>query len=249
MAEILYLMPGNAMDAAEMARREALANAFLTRPDKHRVSMRAVGYGVDAIECSIEAEFSVEGLIKYALAHRGEYDALIIGCADDPGLFSLRETLSVPVVGPMESAVALSALLGHSFTLITTEKSAIPECKTLFRKYGVLNRCAAIQSMNQSVAELQNGSGSKESRRELLARVNEAVALGADCGADCAVLGCMSMAFALLDEGLANAPIPVINPAKAAVKTAEALLDLGLRHSDQGYPKPDMAPILEVLNQ
>lgn len=244
MAEILYLMPGGAMDAAEVSRREVLANSFLTMPDRYHVSVRSVGYGADSIECFIDGDFSVTGLLQYALSHKGGYDALIIGCTDDPGLFSLREVLTVPVVGPMESSVAIASLLGHSFGVIATEQSAVPESHTLLRKYGVDSRCVSIRCLNQSAAALRHYIGDAL-EHTLLQRLNEV----AQDGADCAVLGCMSMAFGPLDEKVAkNSPIPIINPAKASIKTAETLLELGLRHSDASYPKPNMIPILEILN-
>ncbi len=43
------------------------------------------------------------------------------------------------------------------------------------------------------------------------------------------------MADERLSEGIGA---PVVNPVKAAVKTAETLIDLGLTHSKKAYPVP-----------
>ncbi len=51
--------------------------------------------------------------------------------------------------------------------------------------------------------------------------------------------GCMSMGFLMVDEKLSDEiGVPVVNPVKAAVKTAETLIDLGLTHSKRAYPIP-----------
>jgi len=245
MSVILYLMPGGGMDPAEIARREQIANTFLANPDKHQVTVASVGYGAEAVESTVEADFSVMGLVKHAVDHRGEYDALIIGCGDDPGLFSLREMLDVPVVGPMECSVALTQLLGERFALITTGAEAVAESRALYRKYGVINRCASIRYLDAGVLDMQQGGASRAS---LVQRFADEVAKAAGEGADSAVMGCMTMAYLLLDEDVNKlSPIPIVNPAKVAVKTAETLLDLNLRHSDAGYPKPNFAPIYALL--
>ena len=58
-------------------------------------------------------------------------------------------------------------------------------------------------------------------------------------GADCIILGCLSLAFALFDRELAQAlGVPVINPALAALKQLESLVSLGVSHSKVAYRLP-----------
>jgi proline-specific peptidase len=60
-----------------------------------------------------------------------------------------------------------------------------------------------------------------------------------DAGADTIVLGCMSMAFLGVAEDLsAELAIPVVNPARTALKTAELLVGSGLTHSRRAFPTP-----------
>jgi allantoin racemase len=58
-------------------------------------------------------------------------------------------------------------------------------------------------------------------------------------GAASVTYGCMSMGFLMVDEKLTEEiGVPAVNPVKAAVKTAETLIDLGLTHSKKAYPVP-----------
>jgi allantoin racemase len=57
-------------------------------------------------------------------------------------------------------------------------------------------------------------------------------------GADVLVLGCMSMAFLGMAETLGErCGVPVLNPARAALKTAEALASMRITHSRRTYPR------------
>jgi allantoin racemase len=57
--------------------------------------------------------------------------------------------------------------------------------------------------------------------------------------ADVIVLGCMSLAFLGLAERVAPAiGVPVVNPARCALKTAEALIAQKLLQSRRTYAKP-----------
>ena len=54
------------------------------------------------------------------------------------------------------------------------------------------------------------------------------------------VLGCMSMAFLLVDEIFDSPEIKIINPLKTAIKTAEMFVALKARHSRMTYPAADL---------
>jgi allantoin racemase len=246
MANILYLMPGEGTPFEERQRRQCIANTFLNNP-ANQVIVDSVGKGVKSIECSIDGDISIHGLLKKAVAERDHFDALIIGCADDPGLFSLRELLDVPVVGPLEASIAFSFMLGDRFTLITTAEEGVPEARMTLRKYGFLDKCASVRYLNFSVLDMQSGRATKQ---EVVDRFVNEVNLAKNDGASSIIMGCMTMAFLLLDESANQvAAIPVINPAKIAIKIAEMMISLGMRHSDAAYPKPDYERIKLAIIQ
>jgi allantoin racemase len=40
---------------------------------------------------------------------------VVIDCMGDPGLFGARECVSIPVLGPMQTAMGIAAMMGHKF--------------------------------------------------------------------------------------------------------------------------------------
>ena len=249
MSTIMYLVGGRFKSAEEARRRENIANSFLANSQSNRVIMEEVGYGPCAIESCAEGEISIAGTLKKALqdSDGGRMDAIVVGGGDDPGLYSLRQLMDMPVVGLTETSCAFASILGEKFSMITTSEESVPETRVLFRKYGVLDKCASIRYLNFSVLDMQRGV---ISRQDVVKRFIEQVELARQDGAASVIMGCGTMAFLLLDEAANEvASIPVINPAKVAIRAAEALLSMGLRHSDKAYPKPsDMRRIRVMLS-
>lgn len=237
MSNILYMMPGVGVTDEEKLRRQKIANTFLTN-NNNKVIVDNTDEGPLSIESSIEGDLSIKGMLKKVIQTKGQYDAVIVGCADDPGLFSLRELLDIPVVGPFESSIAMASTLGDKFSVITILEEGFSETRMILRKYGVEQKCASIRAINCSVLDMIQGKISKEEVVEAFIRETEKAVKD---GASCIILGCMTMAFLLLDEAvMGRTKVTVINPAKISVKMAEMLVSLGLTHSSITYPKPDI---------
>ena len=171
------------------------------------------------------------GSFEVATAAESEgYDAIILGCFGDPGLDGFREILTVPMVGPCEAAMHVACTLGHRFGIVTVLDSIVAPLHRLARIAGLDSRVASIVACDIPVLDLHAGS-------------YDAVLAGSravlDAGADTIVLGCMSMAFLGVAEDLsAELGVPVVNPARTALKTAELLLGSGLTHSKRAFPVP-----------
>jgi|BioPla2DNA2_1021312.scaffolds.fasta_scaffold52098_2 allantoin racemase len=244
MSKILYVMPGTGATLDEIARREKIANSFLINKN-NKVKVVDTDEGPESIESSIEGDLSVRGVLRKLIEEKGSYDAVIIGCGDDPGLFSVRELMDVPVIGPMETSIAYSSMLGDKFGYITISEESLPETRMIFRKYGVENKCASIRSMNVTVDEMINN---KISEKDFLDTFVREVKAAVKCGASTILLGCMSMAYMLIDEKVKDIiDIPIINPAKVAVCTAEIMTSLGLKHSIYAYPKPNLEKLKSTV--
>jgi allantoin racemase len=115
----------------------------------------------------------------------------------------------------------------------------------IFRKYGVESKCASIRSMNVTVDEMINN---KISEKEFLDTFVREVKSAVNCGASTILLGCMSMAYMLIDEKVKDIiDIPIINPAKVSVCTAEVMISLGLKHSIYTYPKPNLLKLKSTV--
>lgn len=242
MSKILYLIPGVGMPEEEMRRREKLANSFLTS-NGNKVAVEAVDEGPISIESSVEEAMAVGGILKKLVSVQDRYDAMIIGCAGDPGLAPARELARIPVVGPIEASFHTAAMLGEKFAMVTVLDSIVPAIWRVLREYGLEHKCASVRVIDYPVLEMH-----KDPDGVAQALLRESKAAVAEDGAASIVMGCMSMAFMLVDEKIqAQLEAPIVNPAKVAVKTAELLVALGLGQSRVTYPKANYAKLAKSV--
>jgi allantoin racemase len=229
--DILYLVPGP-MEEEEVKRRERLANKFTS--SENRVEVRAVDSGPVSIESAVEEEMSVSGVLRGLLSYQNKYDVAVLGCFGDPGLRAARELVKIPVVGPAESSICFSQQIADRFGVLVALKRDIPTTRAMVARYEVSHKLVSIQPLSIPVLEL--ASNRSRTKREL----TKATKLAEKEGAECLILGCMSLAYMLADELVQDtADIPVLNPAKIAIKTAEVFGELRLKHSQKTYPPAD----------
>jgi allantoin racemase len=231
-ARILYLVPGplsRSRGVQELERRRSLLQEWAFAGMEIGIAENLEGPG--SIESAYEEYVSIPGSLELAAAAETDgSDAIILGCFGDPGLDGFREILSIPVVGPCEASMHLAAQLGESFGIVTVLDSVVGPLRRLARVAGLEPRLATVVACDVPVLELGD-----DSYGPVRATCEEAVAAGADT----LILGCMSMAFLGVAERLsAELGLPVVNPARTALKTAEALVSSGLAHSKQAYPVP-----------
>ena len=242
MSNILYLVPGVGLDEQEKKRREGLANTFLTH-SANRVVVDDVTEGPTSIESSVEEYMSVPGTLRKIVQVQKDFDAIVLGCAGDPGLAPARELAEIPVIGPVESSIAAALMLGDRFSIVTVLDTIVPAIRHLLRSYGMADRCASVRVVDCPVLDL---AGNRDTVLEAL--VEQGRAAVEQDGASSLILGCMSMAFLLMDEPAGEQlDIPVVNPAKVAIKSAEMLVTLGLSHSRRTYPTPDMDKLRQSI--
>jgi allantoin racemase len=237
MSRIVYVLPGplsrTQAGPAEVARRgERLASWASAETE---TAIRDVAFGPASIESAYEEYISVRPTAELMLeVEREGFDAAILGCFGDPGLDAMREVLTrMPVVGPAEASCYTGLMLGDSLGIITVTDSVVRPMYDLMRRLGISERVAGIAVVDTPVLELYD-------RERSLAR---AVAAGRGLieqkGANVLILGCMTMAFLDLNIELQEElGVPVVNPARVALTTAESLVSAGLRHSKRAYPLP-----------
>lgn len=234
---IVYVVPGpmsrTSLGAAEVARRGAkLKEWAATGTD---VSIQDVDRGPASIESMYEEYLSIPATAEAMLAaERDGHDAAVLGCFGDPGVDAYRELLTrMVVVAPGEAGFHLAAMLGDRFGIVTVTSSIIVPLRHLTARAGLEGKLAGIEVVETPVLELA------EHFDRTLGRMREAGRRLVERGADTLVLGCMSMAFmdvtGRLEDDLG---VPVVNPARAALKVAEAMVGSRLRHSKRAYPLP-----------
>lgn len=232
---ILYQIPGDVtagpLGAAELERRLGLLRGW-SAPGTTVEIADAPG-GPLSIESAAEEALCVAPTLA-ALRRRGSpSDAVIVGCFGDPGLAALREALDCPVVGPFEASLHLGAQLGRRVGVVTVVDGVVTVLDHLARGMGETANYAGSIAVNINVLDLG-------AQRATLADtiVQAGQTLVRDRGADVLVLGCMSMAFLGMAETIGDrCGVPVLNPARVALKTAETMVALGLRHSRRTYPR------------
>ena len=199
------------------------------------VDVRSLGEGPASIESAWEAALVVPALCEAVVRAQAEgFSAVIIGCFSDPGLEALRELTSIPIIGPGAAAIHIAAQLGTRFTIVSPLESAPGRGHERLRGLALDGKLASIRGVNVPVLDVARGRGAVVDRLEEVGR-----AALRDDGADCLVLGCMSMGFLGVIEDLQKRlDVPVVNPVTAALKTAEAVVAMGLSHSKVAYPMP-----------
>lgn len=113
-------------------------------------------FGAPYIGC--ESSYAVAGhaaLDAWATARQAgtAFDAVLLGCFGDPGLFALRDVCGVPVTGLAEAAFVQAARHGP-FAIVTGGTRWKPMLERLAQSLGVGHQLAGIQTVVQSGAEL-----------------------------------------------------------------------------------------------
>jgi len=161
-------------------------------------------------------------------ANEEGYDAIVLACFSDPGLDAAKEISDIPVIGIEEATLHIAAMLGHKFSITTASRSRAPTRDLHVRLRGVESAYASALVMNMPVLEMDANPAEAKSRILELAR--EAVQ---EDGAEAIILGCAGPS-GYAEDIERELGVVVLDPTAVAFKVAEALADLGLRHSKVG---------------
>lgn len=230
---IVYAVPG-VLNPAEADRRRDLLRQWAAPGTE--VDLVCVTEGPASIESSYEEYLSIPPTAKLMVElEKQGYDAALLGCAGDPGLDAMRELTSrMLVVGPGASSYLTAALLGNRFAVLTVEDTLLQMLYDLAHQAGCSEKLAAVRSINVPVLDLAND------RPAVMDKVLAACRLLVEEDrADTLTLGCMSLGFlGVAEEITEKLGIPCVNPAKACLKMAEALVGAGLSHSKKAFATP-----------
>lgn len=183
--------------------------------------------GPASIQGAEDGEAAMPGLSAEIDKAEG-FDAIIIACFDDTGLYAARRRTRVPVVGIGEAAYHYAMLVAERFSVVTTLSVSIPVIQENIMRYGLSARCGKVRASNVPVLELERpGSSARETISDEIAS-----ALLHD-NSDAIVLGCAGMADLAADLSSRH-HVPVVDGVAAAVKLAEGLVTLRLGTSQSG---------------
>ena len=197
--------------------------------------------GPRSIEGIYDELLSSQGTLKLAIAHMDEYDAFVIACySDHPVIYALREITDKPVLGIAEASMYVACMLGHTFSVVTTNEEWEPLLRDAVGHYGLTDRCASVRSTRMPVLALE--SASQEETTALILKTAQQAIDQDDAEVIC--LGCAGMAG--IDKELQEAlGIPVLDGVVCALKLLEGMVGYGVTTSKKrAYAKPGHKPII-----
>ena len=203
------------------------SNESVTQRIERALQSRSADYDLD-ITCSTLAEgpFGIESdedidavvpLVVSEICSNDEYDAFVIACYSDPGLYECRAISARPVFGIHESAVSLAATYGQRFGVLTLGRESIQRHIAYIRQLGYQSFHAGERPLDISVDEAANDP-------DVLQKIIDTGRwLVEEDGAEILILGCAGLA-AHRKAAQQKIGVPVIDPVEAAVKMAAETL-------------------------
>ena len=219
---IFVINPNTSHSLTEHIRREL---ERVKRPETV-VTVENPAHGPLSIESAYDEVLAGPGIIELVRKANAEgYDAILLACFADPALDAAREISQIPVIGIEEATLHIAAMLGHKFSILTSSERRVSTRELHVRLRNVENAFASAPVLGMSVLEMDADPEKAKARAIELARK----AIEED-GAEVIILGCAGLA-GYADEIARRSGAVVLDPTAVAFKIAEALVDLGLRHS------------------
>ena len=227
--KILIINPDYGMTQEEMALRCRILEEY-TAPDTQLAMVCPQSSGVE-LNSALDVVLAAPEIVQLAAdGQNAGFDAVVLYCFSDPVIDACREALRIPVIGGAQASGLAALNVCRSFGVILADEARLPEKKRFLRTLGVDPSCIA-----QIAAADMRGVDPWQNRELALARLAECGQQMVADGSEAIVLGCLS--FLGLAQPLAEVlGVPVIDPAVAAVCTAESTVRQNLLTSKISYP-------------
>lgn len=228
--KILIINPDYGMTQEEMALRCRILEEY-TAPDTQLAMVCPQSSGVE-LNSALDVVLAAPEIVQLAAdGQNAGFDAVVLYCFSDPVIDACREALRIPVIGGAQASCLAALNVCRSFGVILAYEARLPEKKLFLRTLGI-----SPERIGQIAAVNLNGISPWADRettfKKLLACGQKMMR---ETHTEAIVLGCLS--FLGLAEPLSRVlGIPVIDPAVAAVTTAESIVRQRLFTSKVSYP-------------
>lgn len=228
--KILIINPDYGMTQEEMALRCRILEEY-TAPDTQLAMVCPQSSGVE-LNSALDVVLAAPEIVQLAAdGQNAGFDAVVLYCFSDPVIDACREALRIPVIGGAQASCLAALNVCRSFGVILADEARLPEKKLFLHTLGV-----SPERIGQIAAVNLNGISPWADRettfKKLLACGQKMMR---ETHTEAIVLGCLS--FLGLAEPLSRVlGIPVIDPAVAAVTTAESIVRQRLFTSKISYP-------------
>ena len=228
--KILIINPDYGMTQEEMALRCRILEKY-TAPDTQLAMVCPQNSGVE-LNSALDVVLAAPEIVQLAAdGQNAGFDAVVLYCFSDPVIDACREALRIPVIGGAQASCMAALKRVPQLWRNTGRRSTPAEKKMFLRTLGV-----SPERIGQIAAVNLNGISPWADRettfKKLLACGQKMMR---ETHTEAIVLGCLS--FLGLAEPLSRVlGIPVIDPAVAAVTTAESIVRQRLFTSKVSYP-------------
>lgn len=148
---------------------------------------------------------------------RDRYDAVVIACFDDTGLWTLKERSPVPVIGIGEASFHAAMLMARKFSVVTTLSVSIPVLEGNIYHHGFASRCSRVRASEVPVLEIEANP------TVAISKIEHEIKQSLDQDdVQAIVLGCAGMADIALTLSK-QFGVPVIDGVKSAIGLCETL--------------------------
>ena len=228
--KILIINPDYGMTQEEMALRCRILEEY-TAPDTQLAMVCPQNSGVE-LNSALDVVLAAPEIVQLAAdGQNAGFDAVVLYCFSDPVIDACREALRIPVIGGAQASCMAALNVCRSFGVILADEARLPEKKMFLRTLGVNpERIGQIAAVNLN--GISPWADRETTFKKLLACGQKMMR---ETHTEAIVLGCLS--FLGLAEPLSRVlGIPVIDPAVAAVTTAESIVRQRLFTSKVSYP-------------
>ena len=188
-----------------------------------RVRTVAPEWGVSSAEGYLDSFWSAASVLDLLASWQEPIDAVVMAGFGEHGREGARELLAVPVVDITDASVHLALSIAPKYGIVTSLDRTIHQIEASLATGGVLAACAGIRATGIPVLDLES---SPETIDAIVA--NSRVLL--EQGAEAIILGCAGLS-GRADSIAEQIGAPVIDPVRAGVGVADALIRLGLTTS------------------
>lgn len=161
-------------------------------------------------------------------AEEAGYDAVVIGHFQEPGLYELRASLRIPVIGAGEAAFHAGAQLGRRLGLVTLDGVFETWHLEQAALYGLESRVAGVRGLDCAPGDFSDAfAGDEAAHARMCAAFTACARPLVEAGADVILpAGVLPGLLISREHGFTIERAPVVNCAAVALKSAEMWVQL-----------------------
>lgn len=229
--KIKAILPDKARDRKTLDSRELmLAPAHSTDVI---LKVDNIKIGPDNSDTYTDEVFASPDMIRQCIkAEKEGYDSIVVYCFNDIAIDAIRENVSIPVIGPAETTLAVANTLFSRFMVITTLSENIKGLyRNLMRNSIAREKMTSVRALDIPLSKIRDNP--TITQEYIIKECKKAIQ---EEHIDGVIFGCLSMA-SYGDKVEKELPIKVLDPAFISVACAEMAARLNLCHTKTTYPK------------